>query len=268
MVRIAVIGAGGRMGKQLLKATTEDNHAQLVVATCRPGASINGLDAGTVIGSQKVGTVVTDSISHENTTIDVVIDFTTPLTTMDLLDFCKKNNAKLVIGTTGFTEEQLVKIKEASVSVPIVCSPNMSLGVNLMFELLKTAAKAIGVDSDIEIIERHHRNKLDSPSGTAIKMGEVIADSLGRSLKEHAVYCRQGRESQARDKKSIGFSTIRAGEIIGDHTALFASDCEILEVTHKSSSRMNYAKGAVQAALWLNNQSAGFYDMTDVLGIQ
>jgi len=267
MARIAIIGAGGRMGRQLVKEALSNTACHLTVATCRPTSDVKGVDVGKLINKPKTGIMVTDSLGDNISNTDVIVDFTNPETTLNLLALCQKHHKKMVIGTTGFTEEQTKQIKHASNTVPIVFAPNMSPGVNLMFKLLEIAATALGSKSDIEIIEKHHRNKLDAPSGTALEMGKIIAKTLHRSLEEHVVYTRHGREEQIRSHETIGFSTIRAGDIIGEHTALFATEGELLEITHKSSTRTHYAKGAIQAALWLNNQPEGLYSMMDVLNI-
>lgn len=267
MTRIAIIGVSGRMGLQLAKTVLQHPQCSLAVATCRATASIKGLDVGTLLGEADTGVIITDNLDALIQHTDVIIDFTSPATTMELISLCQQHKKNLVIGTTGFSNEQQATLHSASKSIPIVFAPNMSPGVNLMFKLLQVAAATLGHESDIEIIEKHHRNKLDAPSGTAIKMGEVIADTLKRSLKENAVYGRNGTTTSARAQETIGFSSVRAGDIIGDHTAMFASEGELLEITHKSSSRTNYAKGATQAAIWLHNQPAGLYDMMDVLGI-
>ena len=267
MTHIAIVGVGGRMGRQLAKATLDHSQCSLTVATCSPNDSIKSTDVGPLIGEPHTGITITDNLEASIEHANVIIDFTRPETTMHLLTLCQQYNKGIVIGTTGFTETQKKAIQTTAKSIPIVLAPNMSPGVNLMFKLLEVAAQALGETNDIEIIEKHHRNKLDSPSGTAIKMGEIIASTLQRSLKEHAVYGRHGTEKTVRSLEDIGFSSIRAGSIIGDHTALFASESEVLEITHKSSSRTNYAKGAVQAAVWLNHQPEGLYDMMDVLGL-
>jgi 4-hydroxy-tetrahydrodipicolinate reductase len=198
---------------------------------------------------------------------DVLIDFTHPTVTLKNLAFCRKAGKAMIIGTTGFTVEEKQLLAEAGKDIPIVFAANFSVGVNLCLKLLDTAARVLGDDVDIEITEAHHRHKVDAPSGTAMRMGEVIADALGRDLKEVAVYGREG-QTGARDRQTIGFATIRAGDIVGDHTVLFAADGERVEITHKASSRMTFAKGAVRAALWLEGRDAGLYDMQDVLDLR
>jgi len=198
---------------------------------------------------------------------DVLIDFTHPTVTLKNLAFCRKHGKAMIIGTTGFSVEEKQLLAEAGKDIPIVFAANFSVGVNLCLKLLDTAARVLGDDVDIEITEAHHRHKVDAPSGTAVRMGEVIADALGRDLKKVAVYGREG-QTGARDRETIGFATVRAGDIVGDHTVLFAADGERVEITHKASSRMTFAKGAVRAALWLDGREPGLYDMQDVLDLR
>jgi 4-hydroxy-tetrahydrodipicolinate reductase len=198
---------------------------------------------------------------------DVLIDFTHPTVTLKNLAFCRKHHKAMIIGTTGFSVEEKQLLAEAGKDIPIVFAANFSVGVNLCLKLLDTAARVLGDDVDIEITEAHHRHKVDAPSGTAVRMGEVIADALGRDLKKVAVYGREG-QTGARARETIGFATVRAGDIVGDHTVLFAADGERVEITHKASSRMTFAKGAVRAALWLDGREPGLYDMQDVLDLR
>jgi 4-hydroxy-tetrahydrodipicolinate reductase len=221
---------------------------------------------GGLCGLPALGVYAVDDLSEVLDDFDVLIDFTNPASTMQHLDFCEPAGKSIVIGTTGFTDEQKLAIEKAGKKIPVVFAPNMSVGVNLCFKLLEQAAKVIGEDSDVEIIEAHHRHKKDAPSGTALKMGEVVADALGRNLSDVAVYGREGNIGE-RDKNTIGFESIRAGDIVGDHTVMFAGEGERIEITHKSNSRMNYASGSVKAALWLRDKKAGLYDMQDVLGL-
>jgi 4-hydroxy-tetrahydrodipicolinate reductase len=197
---------------------------------------------------------------------DVLIDFTRPESTLLNLDACRKTGRRMVIGTTGFDDGQKTKIAEAAKDIAIVFAPNMSVGVNLCLKLLDTAARVLGNEVDIEVIEAHHRHKVDAPSGTALRMGEVVAGALGRDLKDCAVYGREGHTGE-RGRNTIGFETIRAGDIVGDHTVLFAGSGERVEITHKASSRMTFANGAARAAGWLMNQDTGLFDMQDVLGL-
>jgi len=222
-----------------------------------------------MVGIGKLGVRVSESLSvaERHADFDVLIDFTLVEPSLEHLAYCRKHGKSMVLGTTGFDATQKQQIVKAAEHIPIVFAPNMSVGVNLCFHLLKQAAAVLGNDSDIEIIETHHRHKLDAPSGTALRMGEVIADELGRDLSECAVYGREG-VTQPRDRNTIGFATVRAGDVVGDHTVLFAGDGERVEITHKSSSRMTYANGAVRAVRWLQGQPNGLYDMQDVLNLR
>jgi len=265
--RIAVVGAAGRMGKILIEACAENDQAQLSAATEHPDSSLIGADAGELAGVGKNQIMVVDSLDATNGDFDVLIDFTRPEPTMQHLEWCVANQKKIVIGTTGFTDNQKAAIAEAGEKIGVVFAPNMSVGVNLTLKLLEMTAKVLGDSVDIEVIEAHHRYKVDAPSGTALRMGEVIADTLDRDLSECAVYGREGHTGE-RDRKTIGFETIRAGDIVGEHTVMFADIGERIEITHKASSRMTFAKGAVRAAAWLGDKTSGLYDMQDVLGLK
>lgn len=265
MIRIAITGAAGRMGRTLLEAITSTEGVKVSAAIELAGNAFIGKDAGELAGLGNIGVNICDSLEKVVDHFDVLIDFTIPEASLKNAEFCAKNGKKLVVGTTGLNDQQKQALAESAKSTAIMFAPNMSVGVNLSLKLLEMAAKVLGDDVDIEIIEAHHRHKIDAPSGTALRMGEVIAETLGRDLKECAVYGREGRTG-ARDRKTIGFETIRAGDIVGDHTVMFAAEGEILEITHKASSRMTFAKGAVRAAKWLDNKHAGLYDMQDVLG--
>lgn len=266
-MKISVNGAAGRMGRQLLKAISEHQLADLGGAADAPGAASIGLDASVLSGEGEQGVKVTDSAKELVSSCDVVIDFTAPNVSLALLDVLKGSGKSVVIGTTGFTAEQQLQLQVHAEHTPIVFAPNYSVGVTVTLALLAQAARAFADDYDIEVIEAHHRHKVDAPSGTAIKMGEVLADTLGRDLKECAVYGREGITGE-RDRKTIGFETIRAGDIIGEHTVLFAGNGERIEITHRATDRMTFARGALKAALWLGNQPAGLYDMRDVLGLE
>lgn len=266
MIRIAVVGAAGRMGLNLIKASVLADKAAFTAAVVRPGSLAVGKDAGDLAGIGPVGVNVVDDLSTELEHFDVVIDFTRPEVSMTVIDLCRKSGKKMVIGTTGYSESQKAFINEAAKSVAIVFAPNMSVGVNLSLKLLEMAAKVMGDYTDIEVIEAHHRHKIDAPSGTALRMGEVVAATLGRDLKDCAIYGREGITGE-RDRKTIGFSTIRAGDIVGEHTVMFADEGERLEITHKATSRMTFANGAVRAAIWLKDKQNGLYDMQDVLGL-
>jgi len=267
MIRVAVVGAAGRMGKTLITAVTEAEGMALTAATELPDSTLVGADAGELAGVGKLDVLISHSLTKVVDDFDVVIDFTGPEASMVHLDVCRRHGKAMVIGTTGLSEEQKSTIEAAASDIGIVFAPNMSIGVNLCFRLLELAARVMGEDADIEIVEAHHRYKVDAPSGTALRMGEVIAGTLGRDLKEVAVYGREGKTG-ARDRKTIGFETIRAGDVVGEHTVWFASEGERVEITHKASSRMTFAKGAARAASWLNGQGKGLFDMQDVLGLR
>ena len=266
MIRIAVVGASGRMGLCLIRAAALAERTALAIAISRPGSDAVGKDAGELAGIAALGVKVVDDFAAVVDQIDVLIDFTRPDTSMAFIELCRQAGKKIVIGTTGFSDVQKAVIAEASKDVAIVLAPNMSVGVNLALKLLEMTAKVMGDYTDIEVIEAHHRHKVDAPSGTALRMGEVIADALGRNLKDCAIYGREGNTGE-RDRKTIGFSTIRAGDIVGEHTVMFADEGERLEITHKATSRMTFANGAVRAAVWLMDKPNGLYDMQDVLGL-
>jgi len=264
MTRIAITGAAGRMGRNLVVACAENENAELTLALENSDSPFIGNDAGVVAGVESQGVNITDRFDAE--LFDVLIDFTHPTVTTNYIDLCLQHKRKMVIGTTGCDEALEQKMADAGDSIGIMYAHNMSVGVNLCLKLLETASAALGDTVDIEIIEAHHRHKVDSPSGTAVKMGRVIADTLGRDLKECAVYGREG-QTGARDRQTIGFETIRGGDIVGEHTVLFAGDGERIEITHKASSRMTFANGAVRAAVWVDGQQPGLFSMSDVLGI-
>ncbi len=268
MIKVGITGASGRMGRALIEAVQNAEGMVLGAAIERPGSSVIGADAGEVAGIGRRDVTVVDSLEQVIGDIDVLIDFTRPEVTLANLAICQKAGRRMVIGTTGFTDEEKQRISEAAQDIAIVFAPNMSVGVNLCFRLLDIAARIMGDTVDIEIIEAHHRHKLDAPSGTALRMGEVVAGALGRDLKECAVYGREGRSSEERDRKTIGFETIRAGDIVGEHTVMFADIGERVEITHKASSRMTFANGAVRAAGWLMQRGDGLFDMQDVLGLR
>ena len=267
MRRIAVMGAAGRMGKTLIEAVQQAPGAGLTAAVDRPDSTLVGADAGELAAIGRIGVPLSGDLDRVVDEFDVLIDFTHPTVTLKNLAFCRKHGKAMIIGTTGFSVEEKQLLAEAGKDIPIVFAANFSVGVNLCLKLLDTAARVLGDDVDIEITEAHHRHKVDAPSGTAVRMGEVIADALGRDLKKVAVYGREG-QTGARERETIGFATVRAGDIVGDHTVLFAADGERVEITHKASSRMTFAKGAVRAALWLEGREAGLYDMQDVLDLR
>jgi 4-hydroxy-tetrahydrodipicolinate reductase len=267
MIRIAVTGAGGRMGRTLIEAVSLTEGATLTAAIERAGSSLMGADAGELAGIGKNGILLVNDISEVANDFDVLIDFTAPAATLANAEVCKQANASMVVGTTGFNDADKAAFLSAQSDISICMASNFSVGVNLCFNLLETAAKIIGSDSDIEIVEAHHRHKVDAPSGTALSMGEVVADTLGRNLNDVAVYGREG-QTGARDDDTIGFATVRGGDVVGDHTVMFMSEGERVEITHKASSRMSFARGALRAALWIHEQQAGLYDMRDVLGFK
>lgn len=265
--RIAIAGAGGRMGRALLQSVNANSEVSLVAAIVRPGSTLIGADAGELCGIGKTGVNFADQLEAFMGRFDMLIDFTTPENTLQNCALCARHGKGIVIGTTGFTTEQKQLLNTYQSSIPLCIAANFSTGVNLCLNLLETAAQVIGDSADIEIVEAHHRHKLDSPSGTALRMGEVIADTLQRNLEQVAVYGREG-QTGARDPKTIGFSTVRGGDVVGDHTVMFLADGERVEITHKASSRLAFANGAVRAAQWLQTQKAGVYDMQDVLGLK
>ncbi len=268
MTRIGITGAAGRMGRCLIEACQQRaSEVQFSAAIEHPESSLLGADALEVAGLGRSDIRINSSVDAVSDHFDLLIDFTRPDVTMANLAICRKAGKAIVIGTTGFSEAEKQAIHDAAKEIPIIFAPNMSVGVNLCFKLLEMAASVMGDDVDIEVIEAHHRYKVDAPSGTALRMGEVIADTLGRDLSKCAVYGREGQTGE-RERKTIGFETIRAGDIVGDHTVLFAALGERVEITHKASSRMTFASGAIRAALWLKNCKNGLYDMQDVLGLK
>ncbi|MEI6802255.1 MAG: 4-hydroxy-tetrahydrodipicolinate reductase [Burkholderiales bacterium] len=264
--RIAIAGASGRMGQMLIYAIGSASDCSLTGAMDMPSSAAIGQDAGAFSG-QSTGVVITSNMHQGLHNSDVLIDFTRPEGTMEHLAVCRALGVAMVIGTTGISEGQKAQITAAAKDIPIVLAPNMSVGVNVTLKLLEMAAKALSTGYDIEIIEAHHRHKIDAPSGTALKMGEVIASALGRNLKDCAVYAREGVTGE-RDPSSIGFATIRGGDIVGDHTVLFAGTGERIEISHKSSSRATYAQGSLRAVRFLAEKKTGLFDMFDVLGLR
>jgi len=266
-MRVAVSGVSGRMGRALVEACHRDPGLRLGAALDRPGSPALGLDVGDMAGLGRLGVKVADRLDAVLGDFDVLVDFTRPEASLAYLQICRKSGKKMVIGTTGFDAVGKEKITAAAEDTAIVFAPNMSVGVNLSLKLLDLAARVLGEEVDIEIIEAHHRHKVDAPSGTALRMGEVVAAALGRNLQDCAVYGREGVTGE-RQRSTIGFATVRGGDIVGDHTVLFAGDGERVEITHKASSRMTFAKGALRAALWLGGKKAGLFDMQDVLGLR
>ena len=267
MTRIAVCGAAGRMGRTILEVCHDTDGISIGAAIEHPESSMLGVDACELAGLGKQGITIVSDINTVVDDFDVLIDFTLPDATINNVKSCCAAGRRMVIGTTGLNDEQRSVIEAASQDTAIMYAPNMSIGVNLCFKLAELAAKIIGEDTDIEIIEAHHNQKKDAPSGTAVRLGEIVADTLGRDLKECAVYGREGI-TDVRDTKTIGFETIRAGDIVGEHTVMFASAGERVEITHKASNRKTFANGAVRAAQWLMQKEGGLYDMQDVLGFK
>lgn len=266
MINVGVIGAGGRMGRMLVEAVQDNPQTTLTAAIERQGSSLVGADAGEVAAVGHLNVQIADDLQSVINDIDVLIDFSLPDATEQNMQVCAANNVAMVIGTTGFNEQQEQVLTEASEQVAIVYAGNYSTGVNLSLKLLGMAAKAFGTDADVEVIEAHHKHKIDAPSGTAYMMAEAVAQARGQNLKDVAVYGREG-QTGAREAGSIGIHAIRGGEIIGDHTVMFIADGEVVEITHRARARMTFAAGAVRAATWIVQQSAGQYNMQDVLGL-
>jgi 4-hydroxy-tetrahydrodipicolinate reductase len=264
-LKIAVAGASGRMGRMLIEAIAEAPDMVLVGALDVATSPNVGTDAGAFSG-RLAGVAIDADLATGLAVARFLIDFTRPEGTLKHLDYCAEHGIKMVIGTTGFDEAGKAAIRAAAEKTAIVFAPNMSVGVNVTLKLLEMAARSLSEGYDIEIVEAHHRHKVDAPSGTALKMGEVIADALGRTLEDCAVYGREGVTGE-RDPSTIGFATIRGGDIVGDHTVLFAGTGERIEISHKSSSRVTYAHGALRAARFLADKTSGLYDMRDVLAL-
>ncbi|QEP43220.1 4-hydroxy-tetrahydrodipicolinate reductase [Ectothiorhodospiraceae bacterium BW-2] len=267
MLTIGVTGAAGRMGRRIIEAVTSSADTTLGAAIERPDSTLIGADAGELAGVGTNHIPLVASLEAVADRVDIVIEFTLPEPTLSNLALCRRLGKPMVIGTTGFSEAQKRELEAAATDIPLLVAPNMSVGVNLTLKLLELTAAIFNEDVDIEIIEAHHRHKVDAPSGTALRMGEVIAHTLGRDLQQCAVYGREGRTGE-RALHTIGFETIRAGDIVGEHTALFATEGERLEISHKASSRMTFARGAIRAARWLSTQPTGLYDMQDVLNLR
>lgn len=265
-MKIAVAGASGRMGRMLIEAIRNASDAELAGALDVAGATGLGADASGFLG-QDSGILITDKLEQGLANADYLIDFTRPEGTLKHLEYCAAHGIKMIIGTTGFDDAGKAAIAAAAEKTAVVFAPNMSVGVNVTMKLLELAAKSFAEGYDIEIIEAHHRHKVDAPSGTALQMGEVVARALGRDLKEVGVFAREGVTGE-RDPSSIGFATIRGGDIVGDHTVLFAGIGERIEISHKSSSRVTYAHGSLRAARFLAGRDSGLYDMQDVLGLR
>jgi 4-hydroxy-tetrahydrodipicolinate reductase len=265
-IRVAVAGASGRMGRMLIEAVLTSGDCELGGALDVSTAPLLGQDAAAFLGRTS-GVPITADLRQGLANADVLIDFTRPEGTLAHIAVCRELGVKLVIGTTGFSAVQKAEIAEHAQALPIVMAPNMSVGVNVMLRLLDQAARALAQGYDIEVIEAHHRHKVDAPSGTALAMGDTLAHALGRDLKDCAVYAREGVTGE-RDPSSIGFATVRGGDIVGDHTVMFAGTGERIEITHRSGSRANYAAGSLRAARFLMGRAPGLYGMDDVLGLK
>lgn len=265
-MKIAIAGSSGRMGRTLIEAVLKADDMQLAAALDVAGSHFLGREAGELVGAP-CSVAIRADVDAALTGVDCLIDFTRPAGTLVHLASCRKLGVAMVIGTTGMEAEHRQRIQEAARDIPIVFAPNMAVGVNLVFKLLDTAARVLSQGYDIEVIEAHHRHKVDAPSGTALRMGEVVAAALGRDLKQCAVYGREGVTGE-RDPSTIGFATVRGGDIVGDHTVLFAGTGERVEITHKAASRMPYALGSLRAARFLKERKNGLFDMQDVLGLR
>lgn len=266
-MKVAIVGAAGRMGGRLIHAVCEAEGLELSGAVERPGHPQTGMDAGLVAGVGELGVAISDDLSATMENADVLIDFTFPEVTLNNLEICSKLGKMIVSGSTGFTPEQKARVQEYAKEIPVVMAPNMSVGVNACFKLLKEAAKILGDDFDVEVVELHHNKKKDSPSGTAVRMGEVVAETLGRDYDKVANYHREGMCGE-RSKDEIGMQTVRGGDIVGEHTVYFIGMGERIEISHRAMSRDMFARGAARACQWLTDKGAGLYDMQDVLELR
>jgi len=265
-MRIAIVGASGRMGRMLIEATLRDPEAVLAAAIDRPGTPAIGRNVGELVG-MPCEVTVTDDTAAGIAAADFLIDFTRPEGTLEHLAICRRHKVGAIIGTTGFDAAGKAAIADAARDIPVVFAPNMSVGVNVVFKLLDMASRIMNEGYDIEIVEAHHRHKVDAPSGTAIRMGEVVAGALGRDLDACAIYGREGVTGE-RDPSAIGFATVRGGDIVGDHTVMYCGTGERVEISHKAGSRMPYALGSLRAARFLRGHRSGLFDMQDVLGLR
>ena len=267
MIKAIVTGAAGRMGGRLVALIRESTALSLVGAVESKGHVSIGEDAGEVAGSGAAGIPISDDLSAVIGQAEVVIDFSTPAATLQHVRLAAERRRAIVIGTTGFSAQELAELRALAKPIACVLSPNMSVGVTLLFKVIAEMARALGDDYDIEVIEAHHRLKKDAPSGTALKMAEILATAVGRDLQEVGVYARKGLIGE-RTRGEIGIQTIRAGDIVGDHTVLFGGMGERVEVTHRVQSRDTFARGALRAARWAVKQPPGLYDMQDVLALR
>lgn len=267
MTRIIVTGATGRMGSRITALSKDYAELTLAGVTEREGHEAIGKDIGPLIGTAEMGVRLNDKLEDVIDGCDVIIDFTSTGSALKHLKLASERKKAMIIGTTGFSKEEIETVKSMCTGIPVVLAPNMSVGVNLLLKVLQDVARVLGDEYDIEIVEAHHRLKKDAPSGTALKMAQVIADAVNRDLDDVAVYARKGLIGE-RTKKEIGIQTVRAGDIVGEHTVLFGGLGERIEITHKASSRDTFARGALKAASWTTKQKPGFYDMQDVLGLK
>lgn len=267
MLKIAITGAAGRMGKALIQAIANAQDLQLMVAIEKIDSPVLNLDSGEVAGIGRNGIIITSNLAATLDAFEVLIDFSTPMATLHNAELCRTTHRRLIIGTTGINNTVRTQLNEIAQQIPIVMAPNMSIGVNLCFKLLKVAAQVMGKDVDIEIFEAHHHHKVDAPSGTALRMGEIVANALGQELSQVAIYARDG-QTGPRPKGAIGFATMRAGDIAGEHSVWFVGEGERVEITHKATSRATFAQGALRAARWIMQHNNGLYDMQDVLGLR
>ncbi|MGP1930271.1 MAG: 4-hydroxy-tetrahydrodipicolinate reductase [Arsenophonus sp. ET-YP4-MAG3] len=266
-IRVAIVGAGGRMGRELIKAISNQDGIVLGALLEKKGSSVIGINAGELVGILHLNIIIRDDLINVLDKFDILIDFTCPESTKHYLSICKKYAKAMIIGTTGFNKTEQKIIEKASKIIPIVLEVNFSVGINLLLKLIEKAAKVMGEYSDIEIIEAHHRHKLDAPSGTALAMSDVISKSICRNLKNHIIYNQKDIVGE-RKNNSIGFSIIRAGDIVGEHTVIFADIGERIEMTHKASNRITFANGVIKACLWLKGKNCGLYSMKDVLNLE
>ncbi len=265
-LNVVIAGASGRMGRTLIEAVTRAPQMRLHAALDRADSPAIGRDAGDGAGVH-TGVTIGSDLGRALEGAHALIDFTLPVATLAHLDACRGAGVSMVVGTTGFDAGGRARLAEAGSTIPLVFAPNMSVGVNVAFKLVETAARILGDAYDVEVFEIHHRHKIDAPSGTAVRLGEVAAAALGRDLDADAVHGREGVTGE-RTTREIGFHSARGGDIVGDHTVFFAGAGERLEITHRSSSRANYALGALRAVRWLDGRAPGLYDMQDVLGLR
>lgn len=266
MIKVTIVGVGGKMGRSIFSTLNNDEEISIVGGTERAGHGLIGKDLGEANGIADSGVLISDNLQVAVENADLIVDFTTPESTLSNAECASLNNKSIIIGTTGFTLDQKSALNSYLETVPSIISPNMSIGVNLLFELSKNVSKILGSDFDVEIVEAHHRNKLDSPSGTALGLAESVAEGLGVNLNETAVYERHGNIGK-RKKDEIGIQTIRGGDVVGDHTVMFLGEGERIELTHKALSRDNFSKGVLRAVKWIHGKNPGIYSMKDVLGL-